>query len=226
MPIKRAKDVKGFWRYDDEDEGLFAFVALPTYSIESIDDFIQGLQCVQVDAGGGKTSDGVAVRLDDSVQAALLEKRDAAFSAYKTADFDLMMAWLDALHWACRSYGMQEAARPEVLVARRQRQANRGNAKKPRGSIKFDGESFSINSIIKKLACRLDELGDFLPPSQLWGELISELDGRRLEPDERNDCITYHKNDEGDRARLTRASFGSMLSKARKKIRQLSAAKL
>jgi len=89
--FRRAKNVSGAWAYADKDESEFVFAAWPEYSIGSVDDFIEGRQ---------------GVTLDASIVEALLEKREDAFSAFKSKNFDLMIAKLDALTLACRYAGI------------------------------------------------------------------------------------------------------------------------
>lgn len=48
-----------------------------------------------------------------------------------------------------------------------------------------------VAGIIKRLAAGKDELGDYLPPRELWGALYSGLDASGLEPEEDGDTYQY-----------------------------------
>jgi len=88
-----------------DDEIEFAVVVWPEYSIESIDNFIDG-------------GEGVPIFPDVADQ--LREIRHDAFQAFKAKNFDLMMAHLRALHFACYFYG----ARPSAKIGERKRKQN------------------------------------------------------------------------------------------------------
>jgi hypothetical protein len=82
-----------------------------------------------------------------------------------------------------------------------------------------------VSDIINKLALMTDELGDYLSPrDELWTNLLGDLDGLGLSPIERFDDqrrplrIDYRDGD-GKTGEITFASFKSMVSTARGKVK-------
>jgi hypothetical protein len=84
------------WIYLDQDEAEFAYIVLPEYSIDSIDNFIEGRQ---------------GVNLPEGARQQLIEMRHDALQAFKTKNFALMMAHAKALTNACYVFGMLKDAK-------------------------------------------------------------------------------------------------------------------
>lgn len=93
-------------------------------------------------------------------------------------------------------------------------------AQHPRSKINVDGEKFSINSIVIKLAKKKDEWG-YVPTKDLWNELFSELDKKHLKPVEKSvgkeEIIHYSKDDDGNFDEIKFSSFKTMISTKRNK---------
>lgn len=132
-----------------DDEIEFAFVVWPEYSIDSIDNFI---------AGG----EGVPIFPDVADQ--LREIRHDAFQAFKTKNFDLMMAHLRALHFACYFYG----ARPSANMGRKTSKAqSKRRLNKPAVDSAQDA---SRNDRIRKFHARLISAGEIDATAQAAAE--------------------------------------------------------
>lgn len=83
-------------------------------------------------------------------------------------------------------------------------------SKKNRSTIDADEGRTSATEMIMSLASKRDSLGDYLKPSELWGEYIALLDERGLCPKEDKLEVTF----EG--GRTTKDSFRATLSRIRK----------
>ena len=53
-----------------------------------------------------------------------------------------------------------------------------------RATIFLDGEKFSIAALVRDLAKKTDQLGDYIPVKELWAELLGLLDIRGTNPKE------------------------------------------
>lgn len=98
MTTSRAnrKLENGTWRYLDQQDAEFVLFSEPEYSIEAVDDFVDGLH---------------GVTLSDETISLLRGMRHDAFQAYVAKNIHLMEAHLRGLHMACRAAGMLDAAR-------------------------------------------------------------------------------------------------------------------
>ncbi|SDK68256.1 hypothetical protein SAMN05216189_104722 [Pseudomonas delhiensis] len=86
-------------------------------------------------------------------------------------------------------------------------------SKKSRSTVESDEGRTSVTEIIKGLASKKDSLGDYLKPSELWGEYVSVLDELGLCPKEDKLEVTF----EG--GKTTKDSFRATLSRIRKHTR-------
>lgn len=53
-----------------------------------------------------------------------------------------------------------------------------------RATIFLDDEKFSIAELVRGLAVKTDQLGDYIPVKELWGELINLLADKETDPNE------------------------------------------
>lgn len=147
----------------------------------------------------------------------LVRYRRLLAAANNNSNLESLDAWLTAL-----LIGIKAATHtiPLAIMGKAFKDNQEKKARLKRSRIKFDGEAFSISSIIDKLAKRTDALGDFLTSSDLWPELFNMLDERGMEPresgKEKNEQITFLKDDECSFGTIRKSSFKAMLSKARK----------
>lgn len=121
-----------------DDEIEFAFFVWPEYSIESIDNFIAG---------------GEGVPIFPDVAEHLREIRHDAFQAFKAQNFDLMMAHLRALHFACLFYG----ARPSANMGKK---TSRVQAKRRFDKPAENSYDESRNDKIRRFHARLNAAGE------------------------------------------------------------------
>jgi len=89
-------------------------------------------------------------------------------------------------------------------------------AKNPRKRVKVAGEGFSVSGKIKELAKRKDQVGDWIPPKELWPDLYSWLEEKQLNPEELDDAYSYDKDDDYNRVAIKFSSFRTIIYKARK----------
>ncbi|WP_018229670.1 hypothetical protein [Methyloversatilis universalis] len=115
----------GVWEYLDQDEGCFLFElwSCEEISLESIDDFIE------------------SEALPEWVRDDLLAMRTDALAAYRAKGYELALARASALQWACRFYGQNIAAAPEVILARK----FKGRKKGSEGPVKT-----AVRKLLKK----------------------------------------------------------------------------
>lgn len=117
------------------------------------------------------------------------------------------------------------------LETERQRFAGKGRGRqqrrdreKRRAAAGIDQRG-TVAKLIQALAPLRDEMGDYLPPRDLWPLLYSEMDRRQLRPNEITDAadnplrIDYQRGDRPDQ--ITFASFKVMVSEAHKKVKQV-----
>lgn len=168
----------GAWTYTDPEEHQFVVTAtLMHYPIEAIDNFIEL----------GERPDGECAGLlkpSDAERAELLGLRSSALEAYKVGAYELEDAYLIALHYGCRFYGLRMGARPAILGARRRKEVNGEISKKPRHRTAPNGEKWTWGKLCAELAGMKDEIGGHLQPKELWPELFAQLDGLGLKPQE------------------------------------------
>lgn len=107
---------EGVWEYLDQDEACFVFElwSCEEISLESIDDFIE--------------SEALPAWVRDD----LLAMRTSAVAAHRAKDYELAVARASALEWACRYYGQNIAAAPDV----RQGRAFKGRKRGSEGPVK------------------------------------------------------------------------------------------
>jgi hypothetical protein len=86
-------------------------------------------------------------------------------------------------------------------------------AKLPRGKLGDKGET--MRDILAALASEKDELGDDVPPKELWTMLYSELEARGAEPDQDDRAVAYDDS-KGGRRTLKRSSFDTTIYRLRK----------
>ncbi len=102
------------------------------------------------------------------------------------------------------------------------RKAQAVKAGKNRTTVEGDGGKFSMVELARELANKTDYLGDYLPPKQLWVELIGRLEGEGVGLEEKTDendglLLEYTSWDTGKRKSYKYTSFKTTISKARKK---------
>lgn len=116
---------EGVWEYLDQDEACFVFELWSgeEISLESIDGFIE------------------SKALPAWVRDDLLAMRTSAVAAYRAKDYELAVARASALEWACRYYGQNIAAAPDV----RQGRAFKGRKKGSEGHVKK-----AVRKVLKK----------------------------------------------------------------------------
>lgn len=116
---------EGVWEYLDQDEACFLFElwSCEEISLESIDDFIE------------------SKALPEWVRDDLLLMRAGALAAYRARDYKLAVARTSALEWACRFYGQNIAAAPDVLQGRK----FKGRKKGSEGPVKT-----AVRKLLKK----------------------------------------------------------------------------
>lgn len=90
-------------------------------------------------------------------------------------------------------------------------------AKKPRKRVKIGGEGFSVTEKIQQLAKRKDELGDWIPPNDLWPDLFSWLEEKELSPEDQGEAYSYEMDDNYNRAVIKLSSFRTIIYTTRKK---------
>lgn len=153
----------------------------------------------------------------------LLELREKAYFAYKGENIQLMEAYIEALFAWLTHLSFHRDAHPRALQGMNFIRSQQKRAKKERNSIKVDNEKLSINHLIKNELYKLkDELGDPIPPKDLWNELISRLDKLNLHPEEsiKNkhpvSLSFFADDDQTKRKNYKFSSFKSEISKARK----------
>ncbi len=87
------------WRYLDQGDAEFVLMSEPEYSIEAVDDFIDGLH---------------GVTLPEETISLLRGMRHDGLQAYLGKNIPLMEAHLRALHMACRAAGIREALKDDA----------------------------------------------------------------------------------------------------------------
>ncbi|MFA7486747.1 MAG: hypothetical protein WCY72_01515 [Lysobacteraceae bacterium] len=97
----------------------------------------------------------------------------------------------------------RQSARGKLSAEVRAKNAPRGRAE--------------LNSIVEKLAKRRDALGDYIPPSELWEPLYSEMDAEGLRPRESIDKVAYTY---AAGAEYTFDAFKGQLRRIRNKIKK------
>lgn len=164
-------------------------------------------------------------RAADSFQfaAGVLDRADEALSNRDfPAAINLMVQARDGVWSTTTAWSSSHAVKMYRYVEKvRQSYRLRGGMKKQ--TIRIDGEDglSNLTQMVDDLALMRDFLGDYLPASDLWNELIGLMDISHLEPKEIAEpekAITFLKNDEGDRKELKFNTFKVMLSQTRRKL--------
>lgn len=120
----------------------------------------------------------------------------------------------------------EEYLLPLAKVGVKHKSEQRGRASGDRSSKLKDkpGDKYTLNDIIKDLAGRCDELGDYVPAPELWETLYAELDEAKAEPSEtRNNSFprktSYSYFDiNGNKHTIARNTFENKITKIRKKL--------
>lgn len=105
----------GIWRYLDQNDAEFVLISEPEYSVEAVDDFIDGMH---------------GVTLPDETISLLRGMRHDALQAYIGKNIALMEAHLRGLHMACRAAGILNAARMGVKFKRGRKPGTTGPIRK------------------------------------------------------------------------------------------------
>lgn len=147
----------------------------------------------------------------------LLERRSLAIQASKDSKRDAVLRHLEWMMLRRQYLDREGFLLPLARSDRRHRDSQADKARRPRRRITTDVENApaSVAGIVESLKHLKDELGDPLPPSELWPEVYSILEEMRAEPKEICD-------DNGNPIELRYTggsvkydSFKVMLSKAR-----------
>lgn len=137
------RNPEGVWEYTDQDEACFLIElwSCEEISLESIDCFIE------------------LKALPAWVRDDLLAMRTSALAAYRAKDYELAVARASALEWACRFYGQNIAAAPDVRQGRRFKGKKKGVA----GPVKTAVRKLLKKNQRMKNASIWDSLKDALP---------------------------------------------------------------
>lgn len=95
-----------------------------------------------------------------------------------------------------------------------------------RATIFLDDEKFSIADLVRVLAAKTDQLGDYIPVKELWGELIGVLDVKGVDPKETSDekhvfivdFVSGYRGVKEVRKDYKFTSFKTTVSELRKKV--------
>jgi hypothetical protein len=187
----------GVWRYLDQDDAEFVLFSEPEYSIEAVDDFVDGR--------GGVTIPKETISL-------LRGMRHDAFQAFKSKNVRLMEAHLRGLHMACRAAGMLDAANRGRKYSNEQRERGaKGLESRWRGE-----DRDNLTEILERLA-RRQIYGEYETPAELWPRLLGDLDEAGAEPVDKNinDLMNASVIYGADRNELTYEAFRKRIGRIR-----------
>lgn len=223
-------------RHYTGEEADFVFFALPDYSIESIDDFIDGKQRAITRNATGERVEGDFVVLGAEVVSYLREIRAGAFAAYRAGNIDLMMAKLGQLEAQCNWRGLAFATKSIVADEYRFRLNQRERAQAPRALAYSgrSGEALFSSDLVARIAPSKSNIPRITADdrAELWGQFFNLLSDEELDPEwcgENDDCIAFNVNhprdhtttennsnrDEPKRGTFKMSTFDKLLSEAR-----------
>ena len=223
-------------RHYTGEEADFVFFALPDYSIESIDDFIDGKQRAITRNAKGERVEGDFVVLGAEVASYLREVRAGAFAAYRVGNIDLMMAKLGQLEAQCNWRGLAFATKSIVAddYAFRVKQSERAQTERPIAWSGKDGRALCANKLVKTIAPSKSNVPRINADdrAELWGQFFDLLSDEELDPEwcgEKDESITFNINhprdhtttenssnrDEPKRRTFKQSTFDKLLSEAR-----------
>ena len=125
--FNRTQNAEGVWNYNEQDEAEFVFFNAFHLSIDSVDDFIEGRQGLELS--------------EDNVSA-LCGLRHDAFQAFKEKNVPLMESRCKTLEYACRICGM-------AGLAKKGSQFKSGRRKGTKGKFRLIVEEAAESSISK-----------------------------------------------------------------------------
>lgn len=137
------RNPEGVWEYTDQDEACFVveLFSCEEIGLEFLDDFIE------------------SEKLPSWARDDLLAMRGDALNAYRARNYELAVARASALEWACRFYGQNIAAAPDVRQGRRFKGKKKGSA----GPVKTAVRKILKKNPRMKSSSIWDSLKDALP---------------------------------------------------------------